>query len=291
MCKSSEAEFDDIDRQNQVEAKKLNPNVDCYPIPVCVTSVTPDAADPTNKGTITFSATGVGGVTVPNCTEVWGDTNAMWACPPSTLSPSPRPGTPGPLPAAGATGCLYLSVACVTRHGIPVPPPAVAPPKWPKYLAARRYEMLSIWPTRVEVTGIERATGDFKELTFNMLDPHLAFPGQTLMLNDEPLDLMLSVQVFADKVPFEPPAQFWPWTKLAAAVEDIEKSTDPRRRANALRIIAACIECVERDGEIGAVTVEQVEVLEGVLSKPFEKRSKKSSKRSKKSSEKSAKNR
>jgi hypothetical protein len=249
-----------INLDNQRIALAANPVVDCHVIPVLVTGRT--------SNTITFVATGAGGVTV-TCTENWGDPAVMWAACPSTLPSNATPSNPGAPPAIGATGNLYLSVDCLARNGIPLTVTQEREgPKWPKNLGLAPFEQLSIWPTRVVVTGIELSTGEWHEGTFDVLDVDSAARGPTLVLG-EPLELLLSQNVFtAFKVSFvpPPPEQAWPWTKLAAAVANIlSAERDPAKLANAWRVVSTCVERIEVAKLLGFATEQHLADLRTIL--------------------------
>lgn len=214
----------------------------------------------TTTNEITFTAFGEDGNT-KTCKEKWGDTNIMWPACPSSLPSQATADAPGPPPAVGASGILYLSTAYLESNHI-----VGAPPKWPKALGGTLYKPLTIWPTRVVLEGIELATGDLargKEI--DLLDPRLARANQTLCLGGQPVELWLGEPAFAKfGVEFELP--FDAWGKLADAVAEIQRDArDPSKLADAWAVVAACIDRLDIDRQAGVVTAQHVQDLRKVL--------------------------
>jgi hypothetical protein len=81
-------------------------------------------------GTIEFEAHMLGAATHTMGTHKakWGDDAVMWPSCPSSLPSTATKDDPGPPPAVGAEGILYLSKAFIDKNNIY----AVTMPKWPK---------------------------------------------------------------------------------------------------------------------------------------------------------------
>lgn len=137
------------------------------------------AVDPAaGKVTVLTPAAGGGPVEL---TFAWTRDN-VWAACPSTLDCDETR-----LPAPGATGMLYLSNSLVRDNRV------VVKYKWPDDLPADpEYRTLRIWPTSIQLRGVELATGTLTSGTIDLMDPNIAQPGQTLALEDGPLTLSLS---------------------------------------------------------------------------------------------------
>ena len=163
----------------------------------------------------------------------WGNLDDMWAPCPSSLPSSAKPGVPGPLPAVGAFGQLYMSdLYLAANNAVPD-----GTPKWPKAQATptNYYEPLEIRPTSVVVSGIELKNGKFFGGTIDLMDPNLAAPGQTITEGTDTV-LQLSKQAFAIfGVKFDALA------KLDEAVNVITAQDDPEAIAAAWQIVAACV--------------------------------------------------
>lgn len=108
--------------------------------------------------------------------------NNVWARCPSTLNCDEQR-----LPAAGSTGTLYLSEALVETKQLDVNV------KWPNALGASEdYRPLRIWPTSIEIRGVELFTGQMRAGTLELMDPGLTAPDQTLTLHDRVLTINVS---------------------------------------------------------------------------------------------------
>lgn len=123
----------------------------------------------------------------------WGDTAHMWAPCPSTFPSAATPGAPGAPPANGAFGRLYLSKPFVEFHDI------AAEPKWPPTLpvTAPPSNELSIYPLKLELTGIEMKSGRFRKATVDLLDARYAASKQKLELDgSSPVKVRLTQAAF-----------------------------------------------------------------------------------------------
>jgi hypothetical protein len=190
------------------------------------------------------------------CSAVWGDLADMWPACPSTLPSQATADDPGPPPAVGTTGILYLSVAFLGANGI------VAPPKWPKALGTETHTTLRIWPTSVVLTGIELVTGDMTSGTIDLLDLEFAQAGQILCLGEHPIEVRLTepgLRKFAIES-----HESSPWSRLSDAIANIE-AEDPGARALAWGTIAACMDRLPLDHEAGLVTSKHLQDLCTVL--------------------------
>lgn len=172
---------------------------------------------------VKFRTTGCGGTPVEvQCP--W-TRDSVWELCPSTL----EHGGDG-LPVDGATGTMYLSRGLVDAHHLAVNV------KWPDALPGRvEYRPLRIWPTSVDLRGVELATGTMTSATIDLLDPDLAAPDQTISLGARPVTLRLSQHGFF--------RFFAPWRSLAelenAAAILTSRAGTARDKARAWAQIAA----------------------------------------------------
>jgi len=106
----------------------------------------------------------------------------VWALCPSTVDCDEDR-----LPTPGSSGTLYLSRALIERNHV------AGRSKWPDELpAAPEYRALRIWPTSIQLRGVELATGTMTTGTIDLMDPDIAADGQTLALDGRPVTLELS---------------------------------------------------------------------------------------------------
>jgi hypothetical protein len=179
---------------NEVRASKRPAQLGYCPIPVIVL-----ATDPA-KGTITLSAPDETGASKP-ITARWGNEADMWAACPSSLPSSATAddnGTiAGPMPAAPATGTLFLSVPFVKNNklrGTPKWPVALAPQQQSK---ATDFATLKIWPTSITIKGFELAdNGVAVEASIDVLNGDIATSGQTIRFVNEVMELEVSRDAF-----------------------------------------------------------------------------------------------
>jgi len=139
------------------------------------------------------------------------------------------------LPAVDAQGILYLSRSLIAQYHVD------SFAKWPDDLAAAGdYQTLRIWPTSVELSGVELRTGMLTKRTINLIDPSFSKFGQSILLNGRPLELELSSVAF-DRflVPWASP------TALKAAYDVI---TEGRAAHSAAELAAAWAQVAAWDG-------------------------------------------
>lgn len=165
----------------------------------------------------------------------WTDDHVMPLCP-STLE-----GSLDELPQVGATGTLYVSKRLIEEHNLAIYP------KWPDaYAGTIKYRPLRIWPIKVEITGVEVATGMMTSNTIDLLDPYLAQAGQSLHLSHDVLSLQLS-ESGANRFHVT-----WITSKeLQSAVDVINDVNDPslaRAKAKAWEAVAAWEELLAHPG-------------------------------------------
>lgn len=131
--------------------------------------------------TVTFQAPGSGNQNPVEVKCQWTREN-LWALCPSSLDCDEQR-----LPEVGSSGTLYLSQALVEGNQLNVKV------KWPDDLpAGQEYRPLRIWPTSIQLSGVELATGTLTRATIDLMDPNVAAPGQTLTVSDQPMTLDLS---------------------------------------------------------------------------------------------------
>lgn len=149
-------------------------------------------------------------------TVVWNkDDPNIWMEYPSTLI-SNQGWPPGP-PAEGQSGYLYLESAFLSANGI------AGDPKWPNNLPGADVRRLRIFPTKIEITGHELATGRQKKATIDLLDENLASLLQIVELDvgSRRVELLLTETAFNRfLVPFPKEAP----TPMAAPPAEIEPS-------------------------------------------------------------------
>lgn len=198
------------------------------------------ASDPATRR-VTISAVGTDGARHDYPDLVWGDEDVMWVYCPSSLPSQAIYPDPGPVPAVGATGTLYLERAFLAS----ATPKIGGTPKWPLALPGetRRAE-LSIAPTRLLLTGTELANnGHVVEETVDLMDRTLA-PEQTIAIGDGAIKVQLTPKGFRK---FR--AIFPVHIHLAEAVRTIQEPAkerkDPARIAEAWEIVAVSKELVE----------------------------------------------
>lgn len=123
--------------------------------------------------------------------------NNVWPLCPSTLD-----GDVDRLPAKGEKGTLYLAESLIDSHDV------AATVKWPDDLPPPRpeYRPLRIWPTSIELRGVELATGAMTVGTIDLLDSGASAQGQDITLDAKPMTLQLS-QVGFSKF-------FAPWASI-----------------------------------------------------------------------------
>jgi len=137
------------------------------------------------NNTVKFLAAGSGGTGAVEVKCTWTHANVWPRCPSSLDCDDHR------LPVVGAKGTLYLSRSLVEHYHLS------AVIKWPDDLAGGiEYKPLRIWPTSIELTGVELATGKLAMRTVDLMDRGLVEPGQTITFQDQPLTINLSRVAF-----------------------------------------------------------------------------------------------
>jgi hypothetical protein len=165
--------------------------------------------------TVVLRAPGSGDRNPVDVKVKWTRQNVFAGCPSSLDCDEKR------LPEVGESGTLYLSRAVVEKNLV------AAQIKWPDDLpgAGPEYRPLQIWPTSIQLTGVELATGTMTSGTIDLMDPNIAAPGQTLTLNDTTLTLNLSQVAFF--------RFFAPWASLDALQKAKETLNGTRSRSSA----------------------------------------------------------
>lgn len=147
-----------------------------------------------DKRTVTFTASDKNGVKQIFQNIPWNNDDMVIDCP-TTL-----PFEPEQLPAQNAEGTLLLSVELIKGFDF------TGTPKFPRSLPAGDQPLLAplrisphriiISPHSILITGEELGDGDRTVATIDLRDPKLAAHNQTLLLDGNPVTLMLTPDGF-----------------------------------------------------------------------------------------------
>jgi hypothetical protein len=216
---------------------------------------------PTDGEVITFLADG----SPLKHTARWkGDADTWPACP-STLPSSATADDVGPPPSSG-DGTLLLSLAYLDAEKAAKRSIVVGDdPKWPRGLAAEQtaYAPMPFRPTSIVVTGVELVSGLALPATFELLDPSLAAPDQSLSYSNESKRFSLKLS----RTAFESVGlSFAPFEDLSRAAEIIDQPhRDPARLAWAWLTVQSCVNRLADERDAGRSTGEQEALLQRLL--------------------------
>lgn len=231
-----------------------------------------------NANTITFLAMnakpghpgepgGLGEYTVE-----WGKKEVMWAPCSSTLQSNATHDNPGDPPLEDSIGSLWFHIDFLKQktnllYDIPKwprslgaePPPAHGPQAAP--LVQEFYETLEVWPSSVVVSGVELKNGRHYEGSVDLLNRRLAKPGQTIQADRKaPMKLELTPYGFKQfNTHFDGFKHLKRALQLLREPGNADQPTDPFFLAEALRVIAACVE------DSGSALPEQRKLLQSFV--------------------------